>query len=132
MLCVGSSNIQLHLLEQESSFGKRVTQLMPPRNVQLKPSCKSLTDTPRFMRNSSLFQLLKERNQTMRDSLELTSQQLLKFMSQLVEEVFKVPPPINLVKTLLRCLRSTSRIKTVRGSKLGKRLGVSVPDLSEP
>jgi len=83
------------------------------------------------MKSSLLFQLLRVKNQMMRDLLELISPQLLRFMSQSVEEVFKVPHLINLEQTLLRCLRFNMKIKRERKKMFGKHHGVFQPEVLE-
>jgi hypothetical protein len=101
---------------------------MQMRQVLLNRLCRFLTDMLRFMRSFSLFQSSKERNQMMRDLLEPILPQLLRSTSQLVEEVSRVQLPINLVKTLLKCSRSISRMQINRKSKSGRHLGDSVQD----
>lgn len=131
MLFVGNSSIQLHSLEQENSFGKKAIQHMLMSQMLPKWLWIFLIDMLKSMKSYLPFQLLRVKNQMMKDLLELISPQLLRFMFQSVEEVFKVPHLINLEQISLRCLRFNMKIKRERKKMFGKHHGVFQQEVSE-
>ena len=124
----GSSSIPLLSLGQESSFGRKVTQLMLVRRKQMNLFTRFLKSTQRLMKSSWLCLWSGVESRRKRGSLEPITQPQLRSTSLWVAEVSKELHLMTSGRTSLKCSRSTSKMSRSRNRWHGRHLGDSQQD----